>query len=247
MAEYNSLGQQPPVDKIDGIRSSTHRSMGSIRSTFAGSNSRSNSQFEQGNAEAHAWESEWTSPADFIESSFRPSIDLSILTAFGWLDRGAYASKDNQLSSIPYGHERMESADTTLSNRPLLATSRPSAADSFERKMWNPIWLTVSVLLCFVMLFVGLFVIVLALYLYSTAHSGLLTGAESTHYLWTYLPTAIFVLTTSLWHQVDFYCKELTSYDKMKQGPTPASQSILLDYITPTLPSGLWQALKNRH
>ena len=134
MAEYNSLGQQPPVDKIDGIRSSTHRSMGSIRSTFAGSNSRSNSQFEQGNAEAHAWESEWTSPADFIESSFRPSIDLSILTTFGWLDRGSYTSKDNQLSSIPYGHERMESADTTLSNRPLLATSRPSAADSFERE-----------------------------------------------------------------------------------------------------------------
>ena len=57
----------------------------------------------------------------------------------------------------------------------------------------------------------------------------------------------VFVLTTSLWHQVDFYCKELTSYDKMKQGPTAASQSILLDYITPILPSGLWQALKNRH
>ena len=57
----------------------------------------------------------------------------------------------------------------------------------------------------------------------------------------------VFVLTTSLWHQVDFYCKELTSYDKMKQGPTPASQSILLDYIAPSLPSGLWQALKNRH
>ena len=33
----------------------------------------------------------------------------------------------------------------------------------------------------------------------------------------------------------------------MKQGPTPASQSILLDYIAPSLPSGLWQALKNRH
>ena len=68
----------------------------------------------------------------------------------------------------------MESANTTLSNRPLLATSRPSAADSFGRKMWNPIWLAVTVLMCFVMLFVGFFVVVLALYLYSTAHSGLL-------------------------------------------------------------------------
>ena len=33
----------------------------------------------------------------------------------------------------------------------------------------------------------------------------------------------------------------------MKQGPTAASQSILLDYITPMLPTGLWQASKNRH
>ena len=57
----------------------------------------------------------------------------------------------------------------------------------------------------------------------------------------------VFVLITSLWYQVDFYCKELTSYDKMRQGPTAASQSILLDYITPMLPISLWQALKNRH
>ena len=174
MAEYEPLGQQPPADNVDSIRSSIHQSMDSIRSTFAGSSSRSDSQFEQGNAEAHASENEWTSPADFIESSFRPSIDLSTLTAFGWFDRGSYASNDNQLSSIPHGHERMESAATSLSNKPLLATSRPSAADSFERKMWNPIWLTVTVLVCFVMLFVGLFIVVLALYLYSTAHSGLL-------------------------------------------------------------------------
>ena len=174
MAEYNSLGQQPPADNIDGIRSSIHRSMGSIRSTFAGSNSRSNSQFEQGNAEAHAWEREWTSPADFIESSFRPSIDLSTLTAFGWLDRGSYASNDSQVSSIPHGYERMQSADTALSNRPLRATSEPSAADRFGRRMWNPTWLTATILLCFVVLFVGLFIVVLALYLYSKAHSGLL-------------------------------------------------------------------------
>lgn len=174
MAEYNSLGQQPSADNVDGIRSSVHHSMNCIRSTFAESNSRSDSQSEQDNAEVHAWESEWISPADFVESSFRPSIDLSTLTAFGWSDRGSYALNDNQVSSIPHGHERMESADTSLSNRPLLATSGPSAADQFGKKMWNPIWLTVTVLMCFVMLFVGLFIVVLALYLYSTAHSGLL-------------------------------------------------------------------------
>ena len=74
----------------------------------------------------------------------------------------------------------MESADTLLSKKSFLtriaglAASRPSVAASFERKMWNPIWLTVIILVCFVVLFVGLFVVVLVLYLYSTAHSGLL-------------------------------------------------------------------------
>ena len=180
MAEYRSLGQQPPADNGDGIRSSIHQSMHSIRSTFTGSNSRRDSRSEQGIAETHASGNEWTSPADFIESSFRPGIDLSTLTAFGWLDRGSYASNDNRLSSMPQEHGRMESADTLLSKKPFLnriaglAASRPSAAASFGRKMWNPIWLTVTTLICFVLLFVGLFVVVLALYMYSTAHSGLL-------------------------------------------------------------------------
>ena len=180
MAEYESLSQQPPADNIDGIRSPIHQSTDSIRSTFARSNSRSDSQFEQGNAETHASENEWTSLNDFVERSFRPSIDLSTLTAFGWLDGGSDVSNDIQLTSIPHGHGRMGSADTLLSNRTSLnrstglAASRHSVAESFSRKMWNPIWLTVTVLVCFVVLFVGLFVVVLTLYLYSTAHSGLL-------------------------------------------------------------------------
>ena len=68
-------------------------------------------------------------------------------------------------------------------------------------------------------------------------------AAEGSHYAWTCLPTAskstmihltlwessglltlqVFVLTTSLWHRLDFYYKELTSYDGIKQGSTPAN------------------------
>lgn len=163
MAEYKPLSQQPSADNMDGSRLSTH--MDSIRSTLSGSNSRSESQSEQGNAKTRASDNEWTSPADFIESCFRPSIELSTLTASGWLNWGSYASSDRQLTSIQHEHGRMESADTAL---------RPSEAGSLGRKMWNPIWLTDTVLVSFVALFIGLFFVALALYLYSAAHSRLL-------------------------------------------------------------------------
>jgi hypothetical protein len=57
----------------------------------------------------------------------------------------------------------------------------------------------------------------------------------------------VFVLTGSLWGRVDFYCKELTPYSKMRQGSTTADQSILLDYINPILPTSFWKALRYRH
>ena len=178
MAEHKSLSQQPLDENGDGVETSTHQSMDSSQSTSADSDFRSDSQFEQGNAEIHGWDRERTSLTDFIERQFRPTIDISTLTAFGWLDRGSYASNNGRLISIPHGNGRMESVDTLLAPKSFLtrttelAASRTSVADSFGRKMWNPIWLTSTVLLSFVVLFVGLFFLVLALYLYSEAHAG---------------------------------------------------------------------------
>lgn len=180
MAKYKSISQQPPADNVDGVGTSIHQSMDSIQSTSADSNSRSNFQSQRGNAEMHASDSESASLADLIESRFRPSIDISTLTAFGWLDRGSYVSNDSRLVSVPHSHGRTESVDTLLSRRPLLthttelAASRTSVANSIGRKFWNPIWLSASVLVSFAVLFVGLFFVVLVLYLYPEAHSGLL-------------------------------------------------------------------------
>lgn len=77
--------------------------------------------------------------------------------------------------------------------------------------------------------------------------TGIRDEIESRHYLWTYLPTAIFVVTVSLWRQVDFYCKELTPWDEMKRGATPGRCSILLDYIDPFVVVMLYRAIKNKH
>ena len=181
MAEYKSLSQQPPADNVDGVETSIHQSMDSTQSTTADSDSTSDSRSEQGKAEeVHASDSEWTSLADFVESQFRPSIDISTLTACGWLDRGSHVSIDDRLISVPHDHRRTESVDTLLSKKPFLtqstkvAASRTFTASSFGRTLWNPIWLTAPVFVSFVVLFVGLFFVILALYLYSEAHSGLL-------------------------------------------------------------------------
>ena len=180
MAEYKSLSQQPPADKVDGVETSIHQSTDSIQSTSTDSISRGDSRSEQGNAEMHASDSEWTSPAEFIESQFRSSIDISTLTAFGWVNRGSHVSNDSRLKSVTHGHGRTESVDSSLSQKLFLtqatelAVSRTSVANLLGRKLWNPIWLTASVLVSFAVLFVGLFFVVLVLYLYSEAHSGLL-------------------------------------------------------------------------
>ena len=180
MVEYKSLSQQPPADNVDGVETSIHQPMDFSQSTSADSNSRSDSRSEQGNAEMHALDSGWTSLADFIESQFRPSSEISTLAAFGWLNRRSYVLNDSRLISVPHGHGRTESVDTLLSQKPFLtrttepAASRTSVANSLGKKLWNPIRLTASVLVGFAVLFVGLFFVVLLLYLYSEAHSGLM-------------------------------------------------------------------------
>jgi hypothetical protein len=36
-------------------------------------------------------------------------------------------------------------------------------------------------------------------------------------------------------------------WEELKTGPSPAEKTLLLDYISPIPPIGLWIAIKNRH
>ena len=84
IAEYKSLGQEPPVDNVDGVRSSVNQSMDSIQSTFAGSIPRSDFQPEQGNAETHASEKrmDLTVSFNFILCRQRPSLSTAHLLRY---------------------------------------------------------------------------------------------------------------------------------------------------------------------
>lgn len=56
----------------------------------------------------------------------------------------------------------------------VFSSSKYSPKNTSGSKMWNSIWLTTEVLTGFLGVVVGILVVVLALYLYSQAHNGLL-------------------------------------------------------------------------
>jgi hypothetical protein len=137
-----------------------------------------------------ASDTQWDSLSQFVETSFRSSVDLSTLVGARSVDGRSYKSNRKSIQSsepgseAPDSHRRMSSVNSLLSTEPsyespenkieTVSTSKFSPPTAFGVKMWNPIWLTKAVLLSFCFLYIGIFFVVLALYLYSEAHGGLL-------------------------------------------------------------------------
>lgn len=61
------------------------------------------------------------------------------------------------------------------------------------------------------------------------------------------LMVAVLVVVGALWRQVDHHNKILMPWKELQQGPAPVHKTLLLDYISPILPTSLWAAIKNRH
>lgn len=85
------------------------------------------------------------------------------------------------------------------------------------------------------------------LYAISERNQGLCTVRSGNYYLWTYGPTAVLTLTAAFWSQVEFRSKQLTPWKIMHQGLAPASQTLLLDYISPWNVLAMFGALKQGH
>lgn len=61
------------------------------------------------------------------------------------------------------------------------------------------------------------------------------------------LTVTVLVVVGALWKQVDHQNKILMPWKELQQGPAPVSKTLLLDYISPILPTALWASIKNRH
>lgn len=113
--------------------------------------------------------------------------------------------------------------------------------------MWRPFWLRRAVLAGFLFMYAALLTVVLLVRNLSVKYNGFFVANSTSHYAWTYGPTAVLVLATSLWRQVDYYCKTLTPWSQMHKGPASASLTILLDYVSPFQCVAFVKALKEGH
>ncbi|EXJ62269.1 hypothetical protein A1O7_02702 [Cladophialophora yegresii CBS 114405] len=112
---------------------------------------------------------------------------------------------------------------------------------------WDPFFLRSWVLIAFAVFFSAVIAALQVVYSFSQRNHGIATSSDDHHYLWTYGPTAVFVVVTVLWRQVDYATKSLQPWANMAMGPQPAKNSLLLDYVTPLQILSFWRSLKRRH
>jgi hypothetical protein len=123
----------------------------------------------------------------------------------------------------------------------------PEDEDSRARpRMWNPIWLHSLVLSAFVLLFLALLSGLIILWHFAKQKNGISTTITTNHYAWTYGPTGLLVIIAAGWRQVDFHCRNLAPWSRLRDGSASARGSLLLDYISPVLLKALAIAGKNR-
>jgi len=90
--------------------------------------------------------------------------------------------------------------------------SAPSAASGRDVNTgYNPLFTRKWTLWCFSLLWLLIIASLQTIYSVSEAQKGLATTSPSLRFLWTYGPTAFFVVVTVVWRQVD-YAGESPSY-----------------------------------
>lgn len=56
----------------------------------------------------------------------------------------------------------------------------------------------------------------------------------------------VFTIAAAFWARIEYQAKQSAPWNAMMKGPTTASRSVLLDYVSPWKPSALWAATKNK-
>ena len=114
-------------------------------------------------------------------------------------------------------------------------------------RMWQPFWVGRPALIGFLLLYAALFVGLLLVRYFSDKYNGFFVAESTSHYTWTYGPTAVLVLVASFWHQVDYHCKILSPWSQMYKGTAPAAKTILLDLVSPLTLVAAIQAARLRN
>lgn len=116
------------------------------------------------------------------------------------------------------GHQSQSAGEELLTNSELVEASdtvptEPAPTTQHEAGEMNtgydPLYIRRWVLLCFAVLWTMVIISLQVTYTISEARKGLTSPRDSLRYLWTYGPTALLVVVTVLWRQVDYVVKHL--------------------------------------
>ncbi|KAL1641060.1 hypothetical protein SLS58_006332 [Diplodia intermedia] len=112
---------------------------------------------------------------------------------------------------------------------------------------WTPLYLRKVTVVGFLLVYVALLVVLVVLGVVDQKHQGLANSTTSRHYLWTYGPTAVLTIVSAFWGQVEHRTKQMMPWAILRKGPSPAADTLLIDYIEPARPVSLYKSLKNAH
>jgi Protein of unknown function (DUF3433) len=153
-------------------------------------------------------------------------------------------SKDACTENVLEGPDAFDSSGKFgQTDAPLM--SNRYGANRQSKLTWDPFWLRTSTLLAFIILYAFMLVCTVVLWRVSRDQNGFTTPISANRYTWTCGPTAIVVLVSGLWRQVDHHCKALAPWQEMKEG-APAARTMLLDYVSPPQLTSLWLAFNLR-
>lgn len=81
--------------------------------------------------------------------------------------------------------------------------------------------------------------------LYARRNNGL--HAPNIPPLWAYIPTALFFIQAAIWAQMEYRTKSLAPWQQMATGPSSATRSLLVDYLSPLNLSTCVRSIQLKH
>jgi hypothetical protein len=157
-------------------------------------------------------------------------------------------SNDTRKSSIGAdSHDyRHASGASMISTHQLITVDDPSQrAINHTDRLWTPRSLRVPTLVAISVLFAIFIISVEILALFSRRNNGY--PMPSLPPLWTYIPVAIVFIQAAFWAQMEYRTKSLAPWRVLATGPSSASQSLLLDYVSPWNITSFIGSVASRH
>jgi Protein of unknown function (DUF3433) len=115
-----------------------------------------------------------------------------------------------------------------------------------KKKTWTSASLSTGLLVLTFALFLILFISLLLLK-YVVGRGNGFSLLSRNPYTWVYGPTALLIIITSMWRQIDYHCKALRPWEELQKGPAPADRTLLLDLVSPLQVVSFFNAVTKSH